>query len=74
MAYTTVYCPEGKKYEVASRDRASNLILLKGWTQQPVTKEVKPKKKPYRRKEKTAFISAVPADPYISKTDSGDES
>ena len=59
MAYTTVYSPDGKKFEVASRDRADKLILQDGWTQtKPVIEKKKAEpKKPLRRKTKVEPIS-----------------
>lgn len=50
MAYVTVYSPEGKKFEVASRDRADKLILEEGWTQNPPMEE-KPKASSRRKKK-----------------------
>ena len=50
MAYTTVYSPEGVKFEVASRDRADKLILEEGWTQTPQIEEA-PKKRSVKKKK-----------------------
>ena len=53
MAYVTVYSPDGKKFEVASRDRADKLLLEEGWTQTPPVEE-KPKKTVRRKKKEEA--------------------
>lgn len=52
MAYVTVYSPDGKKFEVASRDRADKLILQEGWTQTPPVVAEEAPKKTTRRKKK----------------------
>lgn len=78
MAYTTVYAPDGTKYEVASRDRADKLILDDGWTQTKpaIGNKVEPKKVS-RRKLKAS--EEVPTESFTSFTpekpaeDSGDE-
>ena len=51
MAYVTVYSPEGKKFEVASRDRADKLILEEGWTQTPPKTKEAPKRSTRKKKE-----------------------
>lgn len=55
MPYITVYTPEGKKFEVASRDRADKLILENGWTQTPPAPAAKTT--PPRRKKKAEKAS-----------------
>lgn len=52
MAYVTVYSPDGKKFEVASRDRADTLILQKGWTQTPPVVEDAVEPEPERKSRK----------------------
>lgn len=81
MAYTTVYAPNGKKFEVASRDRADKLILEENWTQtEPVVESVEePKteqKKTSRRKASKTLFSMheeVSGDPDETAVESGDE-
>lgn len=51
MFYKRVYSPDGQPFDVPT-SRANDLILQKGWTQQPVVEE-KSEKTPTPKKIKT---------------------
>lgn len=72
MAYVTVYAPDGKKVEVASRDRADKLILQDGWTQTPPVQEEKPKRSPRKKKKEDKFDAEEPKRSFKPWTDADD--
>lgn len=72
MAYKRVYAPDGEPFDVAE-NRANELILQKGWTQQPpIVEEVK-EEKPTRRRRASKVKEEAPVEEAEEVVEAADE-